>query len=366
MPTCPTRFLTVLFLIGQTGFFKMNMNRNWMLFALFVVLGAGAFLALRQKKQTEMGSLNSWDMEFAVPNVSDIHRIYILDRKNVSADLTRNGDHWLYNGKYKARPSGMEVLLKTIQKVRVWYVPTKTAEPHIVNTLAQHSVKVQLFDKDNKQIKCYYVGGVTNDERGTYMMMDGAERPYVAHLPGFVGQIGIHFMVGDDNWRDRTVFEEKPESIETISVEYPKMKNESFVLEKTGKAAYVIKPFFPTTRPIEAEQRKGAPEAYLLAFEKLVAEAIENREVEIRDSVTQLTPYAIVNLRRTDGSQRTVKFWINQTQETSDGDLHINRLLALDEKNDFYLVQTQVFGPMFRRYSEFFDRQRRPGTLFRY
>lgn len=342
------------------------MNKNWILLALFAVLGAGSFLALRQKKQTEVGTLNSWDMEFAVPNVSDIHRIYILDRNGLSADLIRNGDHWLYNGKYKARASAMEVLLKTIQKVRVWYVPTQTAESHMVNTLAQHSVKVQIFDKDNRQIKCYYVGGVTNDERGTFMIMDKAERPYVAHLPGFVGQIALHYMLGDDNWRDRTVFDEKVESIEKVSVEYPKMKSESFVIEKTGKAEYAVKPYFPTTRPIEAEQRKGAPEAYLLGFEKLVAEAIENQAVEIRDSVTQLTPYAIVSLRRADGSERRVRFWINQTQENYEGEVHINRLLALDDKNDFYLVQTQVFGPIFRRYSEFFDQRRRQGVPLKY
>jgi hypothetical protein len=57
------------------------------------------------------------------------------------------------------------------------------------------------------------VGGITADEKGTIMLMEGSEKPYVVHIPSFVGQVRVRYLLGDDNWRDRAIFSEKPEKI---------------------------------------------------------------------------------------------------------------------------------------------------------
>ncbi|MCB9291126.1 MAG: hypothetical protein H6560_27725 [Lewinellaceae bacterium] len=49
----------------------------------------------------------------------------------------------------------------------------------MVESLATEGMKVELYDKDGGLLKAYYVGGSTSDERGTYMIMEGAEQPYV-------------------------------------------------------------------------------------------------------------------------------------------------------------------------------------------
>lgn len=328
------------------------MKKTLLLAALFLLLGGGAWYAMYKKAQT--GSRNSPDMNFAVSNTEDIYKIFLADRKGQTALLERKDDHWLYNGKVRARPTAISILLETIAQVNVWYVPPKSAENSMIRSLAGEGIKVEVYDKKDKLMKSYYVGGVTNDEHGTYMIMEGAEQPYVVHMPSFVGQLRVRYMLGDDEWADRTIFREKAEEIQSVAVEYPQRKSESFRLEKTGTAEYTVKPFFSTTPVSKQPLRKGVPEAYLLTFEQLGAEGFET-DNPMRDSVTTLVPFAIITLKKTDGEEKQVRFWPLEIQQTREGMPYVHRYFAEVNKKDFLLIQEGVFGPAFRGYSFFFE-----------
>ncbi|MCB0529729.1 MAG: DUF4340 domain-containing protein [Saprospiraceae bacterium] len=320
---------------------------------LFILLGGGAWYVI-SVKNAESGSRNSWDMEFAVPNTEDIYKIFIAGRNGQTATLERKEEYWMYNGKYRARPSAVSTLLETIAKINVRYIPPQATEKHMIKSLAAEGIKVEIYDKAGKVMKSYYVGGVTNDELGTYVMMENAERPYVAHIPSFVGQLRVRYLLGDDNWKDRTVFSEKPESIQSITVEYPKMKSESFRLEKVDEASYAVVPYFSTTPRINTPVRKGVPEAYLLQYEQLGAESFETRNPD-RDSVMSLVPFAIVTVKKTDSTEKVVRFWPAITLETREGRNYIDRFYADVDRQDFMLVQDRVFGPIFRGYRYFYE-----------
>lgn len=336
-------------------------RRTLLLVALFLVLGAGAFYALRQKS-SQTGSRNSWDMEFAVANANDIHKIFLADRAGNTVTLERRAGHWVYNGQYRARPSAVQTLLETLTNVKVYYVPPEAAKTNAVKDLAASGVKVELYDKGGKKFKSYYVGSVNSDESGTYMMMEDSNQPYVTHLPGFVGQLRVRFFMGQDNWRDRAVFAEKPEDIQSISVEYPQQKSESFRLEKTGPAEYAIKPFFSTTPINRSPQRKGVAEAYLLEFEEKVAEAFETNNPR-RDSVQALVPFAIVSVKKTDGTEKRARFWPTAVERTYDTkETYVVRYFT-DLDGDFLLTQHQVFSKIFRGYNFFFEGARQPRVL---
>ena len=330
------------------------MKRTWLLVAVFLLLGAGAFYAL-QKKKTQTGSHVSWDMDFAIKNVEDVGKIFIADRTGKTATLERKNGYWLYNGKFRARPTAMENLLETINQVNVLYIPPKAAEDPMVKSLATQGIKVEIYSTGGEKMKTYYVGGVTNDERGTYMIMDGAEQPYVVHLPTLVGQLRVRYMLGDDNWRDRTVFAEKPEDIQSVAIEYPQQKSESFRLEKTSASVYTISPMFSTTSPSKLPQKKGIAEGYLLQFEKLGAEGYET-DNPLRDSVTALVPFAVVTLKKNDGTEKKARFWpVSIQKRPSTGEPFVVRYFTeLNQGESFVLTQDQVFGPIFRGYHFFF------------
>ena len=330
------------------------MKRTLLLTALFVLLGAGAIYVLRQKNNVS-GTQQSWDMDFAVKNTDDITKIFIADRSGRQATLERQEGHWMYNGQYKVRPTAIQTLLETISKVNILYIPPKAAEASMVKSLAAEGLTVEIYGKDNKRLKRYYVGGVTNDERGTFMIMDGAEQPYVVHVPSFIGQLRVRYLLDSDDWRDRTIFSEKPEEIQSVSVEYPQQKSASFRLEKVDKAAYAVTPFFSTTPISKLPQRKGMAEAYLLQFENLASEGFET-DYPKRDSVTAMVPFAIVTLIKTDSSSKQVRFWpLSIEQRPSDGSPFVIRYFTdINNGEDFQMTQDHVFGAIFRDYLFFF------------
>lgn len=334
------------------------MKRTWLLAALFLLLGAGAFYAWRQKNQAVAGSYQSWDMEFAVKNPADVTKIFIADRTGQKALLERKDGYWLYNGQYHARPTAIKTLFETLTEVQVQYIPPKAAEEHIIKSLAGEGIKVEIYTGSDKPSKVYYVGGVTSDERGTFMMMDGAERPYVVHIPTFIGQLRVRYLLGDDNWRDRSIFEEKPEEIQSVAVEYPQQRSESFKLEKVKTGEYTVKPFFSTTPASKQQLRKGSAEAYLLQFESKIAEAYETQN-PLRDSVAALVPFAVLTVKKTDGAEKQVRFWPVEIEINPDtGQPYVDRYFAECSWGAFMLIQQRVFGPVFQGYSFFFEGNR--------
>jgi len=332
------------------------MNRRTLLLAaLFVALGAGAWYAW-DKRKNQTGTHNSPDMEFAVTDTDDIGKIFIADRTGQTATLLRKNGYWEYNGRYHARRSAMQILLETIQRVNVLNIPPKISEPSMIRDVASDGIKVEIYDKSGDRMKCYYIGGVTKDEQGTIFIMDGSEKPYICHIPGFVGTLRVRYMLGDDNWRDRAVFEEKPEDIQSVTVEYPQTKSESFRLEKNAPGEYSVTPFYSTTTRYTTPIRKGAVESYLLQFERKGAEAFETQN-PMRDSITRLVPFAIVTMKKTDGTEKYVRFWPIETGYTAIKNTeYVHRYLTDYNKGEaFLLTQDLVFSPIFRGYSFFYE-----------
>ena len=330
------------------------MKRTWLLAALFLLLGAGAYYALQQKKN-QTGTHVSPDMDFAVKHPEEITKIFIADRGGRTVTLERMDGYWLYNGKYKARPTAVQTLLETVASLNVLYIPPKVAEDAMVKSLASEGIKVEIYGKGGERIKTYYVGGVTNDERGTYMIMEGAEQPYMVHVPTFIGQLRVRYMLGDDNWRDRAVFADKAADIQSLAIEYPQQKSESFRIEKSDGEQYNVKPMFSTTAPSQLPQKKGVAEGYLLQFENLGAEGFETSN-PLRDSVTALVPFAIVTLKKTDGSEKQARFWpVSIQHRPTTGEPFVVRYFTdLNNGESFLLTQDHVFGAIFRGYHFFF------------
>jgi hypothetical protein len=77
-------------------------------------------------------------------------------------------------------------------------------------------------------------------------------------------------------------------------------------------------------------------------------------------------PFAIVTVRREDGSERQARFWPTTVQsERATGVPFVHRYFAEVDKSDFMLIQDRVFGPIFRGYSFFYSQRRRNPALIK-
>lgn len=337
------------------------MNRTLILLAAFLLLGGGVTWYLTQGKDDKT-TLAGADRAFAVEDIGQVHKIFIADRQGERTTLERRGGYWLYNGKYKASSSVMGPLLEAIARVQIKYKPPQAAVGQMVQALSTEGIKVELYDGKDKLIKAYYVGGATSDERGTYMIMDGAEQPYVAYLPAWEGNLSVRFRRYGDEWRDKTLFSEEVENIRSVSVEYPKQREQSFVLESTA-GGYEVRPFYDITPEIKRPYKEGSAEAFLVNFESVGSEAFRN-DYPGRDSISQLVPFSIITLVNKQGDTTQVKLHpivpenvISHDVKTGDYILYsseIERYFASRNEEDFYLAQHLVLQKLFWGYGSFF------------
>lgn len=338
----------------------MEKNKTLILSALVLLLGAAAswYIFSGNSKSTVAGA----DRKFAVKETEKIQKIFLADREGNTTTLERKGESWVYNGKWPVRPSAIKNLLEAIRNVEMMYKPSLAAVPNMVKSLAAEGIKVEIYDRQNQLMKSYYVGGATADETGAYMIIEGAEQPYVTYIPGWTGNIRYRYSLVGEDWRDRTVMSFLPEAIQKVSVEYPKQQNQSFILEKNA-GNFEVKPFYELTPVIRKPYRNRSAESYLTGFEQLGAEAFETKNPG-KDSIAQLVPFAIVKVTDTNGKSIEARFhpiFVDKTYQDVNTGKYLNsppveRYYAyLPESGDFFLVQDRVFQKIFRPYAFFFE-----------
>lgn len=337
------------------------MKKNRLLIALFVLMGAAVayyFYAFSNNKT----SLLAAERQFAVKDTSSIHKIFIADRFGTSTTLLRNkAGYWtLANGGYKVRPSVMRNLMEAIGSVEIKFKPANAAEDAIIKDLSTEGLKVELYDQENENIKTYYVGGSTPDERGTYMMIEGMNAPYVTYLPTWEGNLRFRYNLKGDDWRDRAVFACEVEDVEAVSIEYPRQKNKSFKLLAKGGGSYQVSPFYEITPRIQGDVQRGACEAFLVGFKSLIAEGFENKN-PVRDSIIRLAPFAIIELKDKKGQTTQAKIYPIFTDPVVDPKTlrvsetpEVERYYAFVNNQDFMMIQNRVFSKVFWAYESFF------------
>ena len=325
------------------------------LLATLLVLTAVAliyYLLGRNGKYTRQG----WDRDFSVKEEESIQKIFLADRQGNQTTLERAAGGWTYNGQFKANPNVMKNLLETITSVELQYIPPSSAVRPMVEDLATNGIKVEIYGKGGKLLKAYYVGGTTPDERGTFMIMEGSEQPYVTQIPSMMGAIRGRYAVKGDDWRDKTVFPWDPAEIVFVSIEYPKLKNRSFILEKKGED-FTIHPFYEVTPPIAAPYKNGSGEQFLQGFENIIAEAFEN-DNPLRDSIVQRLPFSVISVRTRGGEERTLRLHpaISSNKYLNEAPPEYERyLVEVMPQNDFMLLQHRIVSRILWGYDFFFE-----------
>lgn len=333
------------------------MKKTLLLLVLFLSI-SGATYYLTTKKDTKTTILTE-KRNFAIEEIDQVQKIFLADRNGRSVTLERKRDYWQLNGKHRANPNSMQNLLNTIQKLKIKYTPAKAATQNIIKDIATNNIKVEIYNKKNEQLKVYYVGGVTNDEFGTHMIMEDAEEPFVTYVPGFEGGLRVRYSTTERDWRDKAVFKEQMQNIESVSVEYPKQKNKSFKIDRQS-GDLIIAPFYESTPKINKPAPRGQLERYLINYESLIAESFSN-EYEKRDSIVQLLPFSIIRLKLKGEKEKVVRLHpiIKRAKNgqmilDDDGNTIVEKYFADVNGEDLMLIQQLVFGKILWSYESFF------------
>lgn len=322
---------------GSIQIFEMKKMKKFWAFALFLlVLGVIVFFSTL-KNEVFVNDSNF----FAFSDTNRIFAILITDASGNKTALKKIKGEWMYNGQFKARPNAMENLLDAISKIQIQYRPPHAAVPGILNSLKSEGLLVEIFDKNEKLLKAYTLGGSTQDERGTYASLKGSDELFVTELPGWSGNLRFRYNLIGDDWRDKNIFSSKPSEIKAISVKYPKQTDLSFTIQKKGNQYELLELFSQKTR--KADWQKSM--AYLRHFNDLTAEAFENSN-PLKDSIIQKVPFCEIILVNEKDDSSMVRFLpVNSDKEL--------RYFAHLKSGDLLLVQHRVFGKIFATPDDF-------------
>ena len=170
---------------------------TWIFIVLAVVLGAAAYYISTSKNSGS--TIEADERDFAIADTQNITKIFIASRHDRSSLLERQADGtWTVNKDYKARKDGIDILLETINRITVKAPVSKAKFDHVVKHLSTRGVKVEIYKDGKKPFKTYYVGTPNQDHTGSFMMIDGATKPFLMHMEGFFGFLSTRYIY-DEN-----------------------------------------------------------------------------------------------------------------------------------------------------------------------
>lgn len=239
-------------------------KRNLIIIAVVAVLAVAAFFIVRHgaRKSTS-------DVVYHIEDTSTITKIFMADKLDNKVTLVREGDStWLVDGKYPASKGMMQMLLETLNEMRIRQRVNRAALKNIVEDLSVSSTKVEVYQivpfinwfggrlqlfKSEKLVATYYVGHETQDNMGSYVFRDGDDEPYIVYIPGFRGFLGPRFEPVPELWRSHNIVDLPVTAIQSVKVDIPNQPQESFELVRNGEAfdflrGGVLMPSFDTMR----------------------------------------------------------------------------------------------------------------------
>lgn len=302
---------------------KNNKVRYTLVFT--ILLAIVAFLLIFNNRHS---TINKEESKFYVQDTASITKIFMTG-KNDSTILMERTDEgkWRLNKKYFVRKDIMDNILKTFYKVRVRKPVQNAAVENTIKTLAtsatkveiyQNTYRINLFNKiklfpHEKLTKVVYVGFDTQDNLGTVMLLEDADRPYVTHIPGFRGALSSRFVVRTADYRDLTLFEKTINEISTVEVELPKTPEESYKLRNNNDRTISLLdekgenlPYIDTVKVLR----------YLNYFQGMYLDELFIDGRKMIDSLKKHhTPTHIIKLSDMDGGKQKVEIYLKRNEE---------------------------------------------------
>lgn len=276
-------------------------KKNWIIVITLVLSLAGA---LAVYFSTSNSTMKPELKNFAVEDTSGIDKIFLADKSNHRVLLTKEGRHWLVNEKYYARKDMMDNLLDVVRRITVRSVVAKAARENIIKRMASGSIKVEIY-KSGQLHKVYYVGSGTQDNLGSFMLLENSSAPFICFLPGHHGTVTNFYMPIETEWRDRLIFDYRVNDLSEVTVQYPNHAENNFTIEiddrnrlkvKSGTGQYIER--FDTS----------LVKAYLLEYKNIAFEDFTTVSKEKMDTVvTRHHLFTISVKERGTGKNRWVK-----------------------------------------------------------
>ncbi len=328
------------------------MRKTLLYILLLGVLGALAWYFLIRENDSVFSSAEAG---FTVKDTAAISKIFLSNREE-SLTLTRTDSGWRVNDKYPVLPASLATLFQALHGQYAIGPVSQAAHNNVVQAMSVSSTKVEIYGKNGQKIRTFFVGNEARDFNNTYMLMEGAKRPYIVSLRGFEGFLTPRYSPKLTDWRDRTLFNTPPDQIRSVAVTYPNAPENSFTITASGNGLQITPPI-PGVTADPARLRD-----YLGFFRKINAEGYVNGTYHMDSLIVHAPRYATISVTTDKGTHTAELYFMAATQRTGfgaaitiDGEMYDSeRQYAVLDKQDTLLVQQQMFEKILQPHAIFF------------
>ncbi|MEE4259439.1 MAG: DUF4340 domain-containing protein [Bacteroidales bacterium] len=311
-------------------------------------------------------TLKEGETDFAVSDTAAVTKIFIADKKDNSVLLKKEAAQWTINNQFVANTAVVDFLLSTMNRLKVKSPVPLSVRNGVISRLASNGIKVEvyqevyrinLFDKykffkHEKLTKVFYVGDATQDNMGTYMLIEDAENPYIVFIPGFRGFLYSRFSPKPDDWKSHVVFNTKLADIKSVSLQFFEEPENSFKVDVVDARGNYKVTALQSGEILESYDTLRLLN-YLTSFRDLRYETRMNPLLTPMklDSIVNSTPiYKLTLIDRFDDTIKVPMFKKHSMPESIANAYEVlvpidhDRFYALiNEGNDFVLMQYYVF-----------------------
>jgi hypothetical protein len=340
------------------------MKKNWFLFIIFIaVVGAAVWVYRKNTKST----ISSQPLtQFAIEDTASVNKIIITDLQGQHAILERQSGKglWQLNKKYLARKDAVDLILMTINRIRVRGNVSEKGRDNVMKLLVTSGKKVEIYTGGSEPEKIYYVGNATEDHTGTFMLLEmpdigRSEDPYVTHIEGFTGFLSTRFFTNENEWRYTGIFEYPQLEFDRVQIINHNNTNYSFEVNYKGGNDITLNSGYIASNstfslPI-AQFDTLAIKELLLAFKKVHVESYNTQLPQnAQDSIRQITPAFTINVREKNGTEKHIDLYLKLATKPTLDDLgnaipwDRDHFYARTMDNEFAMAQFYTFEPLVR------------------
>jgi len=335
------------------------MRKTIVYIILLVVLGLGVYYFLFSNKNV----FGADEAGFTVQDTAAIHTIFMADKAGNTVKLERSEKGWLLNDSIPAIQATVNTLLKTMNQQQAQYPVNEGSHNMVVKNLSATGIKVELYKKGGKLFKTFYVGGQAGTIAGTYMLMEGAEKPYVVQVPGFEGYLTPRYSVNVKDWRDRTVFDVAQANLKSVTIQYPEQQLNNFTLTQDAQGKITVKTD-PELMHNPFNERRA--KVYAGYFEKIYSEGYLNGVPGMDTVIAAARKRCSIDLETKQGDKYHVDiYWMpvgkrSKNLDVPDPDVpdgyDADRYYAVANNfKDTLVIQRYTFNKLFHKGYEFFS-----------
>ena len=334
-------------------------KRNLVYLTLIIILGVFLiFLVFNKEKSTIKQELR----DFAIKDTASIDQIFMVDKQNNKLLLEKKENGWIVNKKFVARQDAINTLLETLYGIEVKYPVPRSAQNNVVKQLSAKSVKVEIYS-NNRLIKTIYVGGPTQDQVGTYMLIENSTVPMVVYIPGFNGYLTPRFYVNENQWKAPIIFKYKYTDIYSVTVEHPREPEKSFKAINNGNVYKLIR---LSDNSEVSNFDTMAVKLFIGKFKNVNYDiALSQMEKNKRDSIIKTQPLYIFTVEDINHNKRTLKTYLKKNVFTGmkesipdQPEYDVDNMYGwIPDDSLFVLVQYFVFDNLIRSIDDFIKKE---------